>query len=76
MKPHERRAAGAYPYFKYARWDERLACWREGSGAFDSMEAAKADAVKLGPGRYRLSIIDDNGLRDGEIFNAGVQSLR
>lgn len=66
MKPHERRAANAYPYFKIAAWDERSFTWRDGKRAFPSEAAAKAEA-KI-PGKYRLSRVEDYGRIDLEPF--------
>jgi hypothetical protein len=62
MKPHERRAAGGYPFYKLARWDARLACWRDGREAHKSEAAARAAA--RGPGRYRISEVTDGARRD------------
>jgi hypothetical protein len=69
MKPHERRAANAYPYFKLATWDARNLCWRDGKYVCETEVAARADAKA--PGRYRISRIDDSGRTDLEPFTVG-----
>jgi hypothetical protein len=66
MKPHERRQAQAYPYYKLATFDTRSVTFRDGKQAHASEAAAKAAATK--PGRYRISEITDNGRRDLEPF--------
>jgi hypothetical protein len=66
VKPFERRAAGAYPYFKLASWSERNQCWNDGKAVFETQAAAKAEASA--PGKYRLSQITDAGRRDLESF--------
>lgn len=38
MKPHERRQAGAYPYYKLAAWDERLQTFRDGKDSHETLE--------------------------------------
>jgi hypothetical protein len=67
MKPYERRAANAYPYYKLAEWDERNTCWKDGKQTFERIGLAMAAARK--PGRYRISAINDAGRRDLEPFN-------
>ena len=66
MRPHERRQAGAYPYFKLARWDERNACFNDGRTGYETEQAARA-AAKV-PGKYRVSTVTDSGRKDGEPF--------
>ena len=67
MKPHERRAAGAYPYFKLAVWDPRHCTFKDGRGTFDTERAARAAA--RAPGKYRISrVTEDLGRIDLEPF--------
>lgn len=66
MKPHERRAVNAYPYYKLATWNARLQCWAEGKRAYEQIGLAMADSKK--PGRYRISKITDGGREDLEPF--------
>ena len=66
MKPYQRRAAQAYPYFKLAEWDAHSLTWRDGKRAHPTEDAARSQA---GPsGRYRISRIDEAGRRDLEPF--------
>lgn len=67
MKPHERRSARAYPYYKVATWDARSHTWRDGKTA----HATQRDAIEsiTTPGRYRLSIVSERGRHDLEPFD-------
>lgn len=62
MKPYERRAADAYPYFKLATWDGRNLTWKDGKGVAETEAAARA-AARRG-GRYRISRIEESGRID------------
>lgn len=62
MKPHERRKQNAYPYYKLARWDARLACWVDGKRTFETRDDAQHGTE--GRGRYRISVITDRGRKD------------
>lgn len=66
MKQHERRQSNAYPYFKLATFDERSFTFRDGKVAYptdsDAIQAAKK------PGKYRLSVVTENGRNDLEPF--------
>lgn len=62
MKPYQRRASGTYPYYKLATWDARSMVWRDGKVAYQTVADA-VDAIS-GPGKYRLSRVDDSGRRD------------
>jgi hypothetical protein len=66
MKPFERRAAAAYPYFKLATWDPRSFTWRDGHTPYPSEGQARSGARK--PGRYRISRIDESGRADLDPF--------
>jgi hypothetical protein len=66
MRPFERRAAAAYPYFKLAAWDGRNLVWKAGKKTFPTEGAARAEAVK--PGRYRVSRADESGYTEFEPF--------
>lgn len=67
MRQFERRAAGAYPYYKLAVWNPVTFSWQDGRRAHDSEQAATADARK--PGRYRISAVHEEGRRiDGQPF--------
>ena len=67
MKPFERRAANAYPYFRLAVKDQRTLCLRQLPGVFETEAAARRAATK--PGQYAIGRIDENGTRtEGERF--------
>lgn len=68
MKPYERRAQGAYPYYKLATWDAISYTWRDGKRALATAGEAHAEAKRAGPGRYRISTVTDSGRVDGEPF--------
>ncbi len=68
MRPFERRAAQAYPYFKIATWDERQQCWKDGRHAFPTEAEARRQAPK--GARCRISRIDESGRTDLEAFVA------
>lgn len=61
MKPYERRAAGAYPYFRLAKWDAVRLCWTQLPGTF----ATKAEAANAArePGKYRIGTVTEDGQR-------------
>jgi len=67
MKHYERRQQQAFPYYKLATWDARSLTFRDGKVAY----ATPADATKAAkkPGRYRLSIVTENGRSDLESFD-------
>jgi hypothetical protein len=67
MKAYERRAAGAYPYFKVDTYDPRRCSWRPNKVSFPSEEAARAWAARE-PGRYRLAVHDGRRLSELEPF--------
>ncbi len=64
MKPYERRAANAYPYYKLAVWDERNCTWREVKGTFETADRA-ANACPKGQ-RGRVSRFNEDGTRADE----------
>jgi hypothetical protein len=66
MKPHARRAAATFPYFKLATFDNLSFCFRDGKQAFESESAAAAAAKR--PGKYRVSIVTANGRQDMPAF--------
>jgi hypothetical protein len=66
MRPFERRAALAYPYFKLSVWDVRIACWKVLPKAYPSEGEARKQARK--PGRYRLSQLEESGKTELEPF--------
>ena len=67
MRPFERRAADAYPYFRLAMEDTRTLCLRQLPGVFETEDAARLAATK--PGQYAIGRIDENGRRtEGERF--------
>jgi hypothetical protein len=68
MRPFERRAAAAYPYFKLATWDGRNLVWKAGKKAFPTEAAARAEARK--PGRYRVTRVEESGHTELEPFTA------
>jgi hypothetical protein len=74
MKPYERRAQGAYPYFFLATWNTQWLCWQDGKQAYPSEDLAKQAAKS--PGKYRISQInEDGGRQDFEPFEI-VQSKK
>jgi hypothetical protein len=67
MKAYERRATGAYPYFKVDTYDAQMCLWRPNKVSFPSEEAARAWCAK-GAGQYRLVCNDGRGLKELEPF--------
>jgi hypothetical protein len=67
MRPFERRAANAFPYFKLAVWDARNCTWRDGKKAFPTEAEARKAAGK--PGKYRVSRVDESGYADVATFS-------
>lgn len=67
MKPHKRRMACAYPYYKLATWDDVSKTWRDGKKAFPTIgsacEAAN-DGQGGGSGRFRVSVVTEDGRND------------
>ena len=61
MRPFERRAANAYPYFRLAKMDSRTLCLRQITGTFETDSAARQAARN--PGTYAVSRIDEDGTR-------------
>lgn len=66
MKPYERRAADAYPYYKLAVWNERAFTWHDGKKAFPTEEEARRAAPK--GAKCRVSRITEAGREDLEPF--------
>lgn len=66
MRPFERRAAKAYPYYKLAVWNPIRLTWDDGKRAYESEAAARATARK--PGRYRISEVTERERFDLEPF--------
>jgi hypothetical protein len=66
MKPYQRRAARAYPYFKLAVWNSRSACWQDAASGFKRAFASEAEARIAAdrPGTYRVSIVTEVGRSD------------
>ena len=71
MKPHERRQAGAYPYFKLATWQPRSFTFFDGKRALKSEAACHDEAKGLGPGKYRISVVTADGRQDLDPFTVG-----
>lgn len=69
MKHHIRRQLNAFPYFKVATHDPRSFCFRDGKRAYPTEEAAHRAAVAAGPGRYRISRVDEHGRTDLQPFD-------
>ncbi len=63
MRSFERRAIGAYPFFRLDEWDNRIGAYRPRPGRkeYGTEDEAKR-AVASRPGRYRIVRIDDGGL--------------
>ena len=68
MRPFERRAANAYPYFKLAVWDAARFTWRTGKHTFPTEEAARQSAPR--GARCRVSRIDEYGATELDPFLA------
>lgn len=69
MKPYERRATGAYPYYVLAKWNHLFVCFQDGGETFPSKEAAMKKAEKT-PGTYRIAKVNEDGKRrDLPIFS-------
>lgn len=65
MKHHQRRAAGAFPYYKLATWDAVSMTWRDGKRQYQTREEATAAAPT---GKNRISEVTDAGRRDDPPF--------
>lgn len=67
MKPHQRRKANAYPYYKLAIFDRQSFTFRDGKTAYatyeDAVEAATA------PGKYRISVVTEDDRKDAFPFD-------
>ena len=63
MRPFERRAAAAYPFFRLAKLDATACCLRQMPGTYVTAEEAKAAAKRSGSGTYALSVIEESGKR-------------
>jgi hypothetical protein len=59
MRTFERRAAGAYPFYKLARWCGRSLCWKELRGSYPGR--ADAEGAAAAPGRYRVTEVRGPG---------------
>lgn len=68
MKPYQRREQTAYPYYRVAIWCDRSLCWHDLKKPHPTKEAARNQALAFGPGRYRISEIDEHGRFDLEPF--------
>lgn len=70
MRPFERRAANAYPYYKLSVWDARQAFWRPGRQTFRTEAEAKQSAPA--GERCRVSVTTETGKVDLDAFVAGA----
>jgi hypothetical protein len=68
VKPYERRAADAWPYFKLSTWDDRNLMWRAGKRVLATEAEARSQARP--GGRYRVEQFDEKGSRVLEPFTA------
>jgi hypothetical protein len=66
MRPFERRAAAAWPYYKLASWDAELCAWKAGKRAHPTEGAARAEA--RAPGRYRVTRFTEGGREELDPF--------
>lgn len=66
-KPHERRASGAYPYYRVAQYNLVSLTFKDNAKPYDTAAEAKA-SVAHRPGTYRLSTIHADGTITGEEF--------
>ncbi len=68
LRQFERRAAGAFPYYKLAQWNQRSFTYSDGKVAFATEAEAREAARK--PGQYRVSSVHEDGSRvDGAAFS-------
>ena len=61
MKPYERRALNAYPYYTLATWVPHLLTYKDTSRSYDNIRIAKAAAKN--EGKYRITMVTENGKR-------------
>ena len=66
MKPYERRAKNAYPYFRLARYNERFCAFQEEKKAFPLALSASAHAARK-PGKYIITQVNKNGTTQAKI---------
>jgi hypothetical protein len=57
--PHARRAAGLYPYYRVAGWDDISFTWRDSPKPHESLPAAHRAGGKHT--RYRITQINEDG---------------
>lgn len=70
MKQHQRRSEGTFPYYKLATFDAISFCFRDGKVAYATEAEAKAAAKK--PGKYRVSVVHENGRCDMPAFEVAL----
>lgn len=74
MKKYERRTIAAYPYYKLALWCPRSMTWTDiNRKTFASEAEAAAFARGFGPGRYRVSEVDEDGRLDRAPFEVSAE---
>lgn len=59
-RPHERRRAGAYPYYRLATFQPHLCTYRDSPKPYPTERAARAGAKAKGT--YRITEIRENGV--------------
>lgn len=59
FRPHERRAAGAYPYYRLGTWCRLSVAYRDNATPHATVADAKAAATK--PGKYRITEVTERG---------------
>lgn len=72
MKPNQRRESGCYPYYKVAIWNARSLCWHDTKQGHATEQSAREFAATFGPGRYRISEVDEHGRLDREPFEVNT----
>jgi len=69
MKPHQRRAAKAYPYYRLNVWQPLSLAFKPTKRTYTSSDAARNDAKQ--PGRYRIEEVLESGVGQALEFCVG-----
>lgn len=60
LRPFERRAAGAYPFFRIAEYRPELLCYRDDPKTYPTYDDA-VEAARKTEGKYRITIVLEDG---------------
>lgn len=60
-RPHERRATGAYPYFRLSVWDPISMVYRDKPKPYDLLGPAMVDADAKGYTAYKIWMVLEDG---------------